>query len=122
VSNKIGSCAAAVLAKTLNPGCRVVSVFTTDKIAGYNDLDDEIEYVDEAELRCSWPERQNEDLEKDANREGGCRVEVKNWYFEWVERRWIDACISETGVMSPDDIKRIARKTDELEEIVFGDL
>lgn len=122
VSNKIGSCAAAVLAKTLNPRCRVVSVFTTDKIAGCNDLDDEIEYVDEAELRNSWPERQNEDLERDVTREGGCNVEVKNWYFEWVERRWIDACISETGVMSADDIKRIARKTDELEEIVFGDL
>jgi len=122
VSNKIGSLVTAVMAKTLNPVCKVVAVFETDKItsSGFDSEHLKVEYNDETEVTSSWSKGCVEDLRK--LRGEGYQVEVRNAYFEWVEAKWIDCYISEEGLLTRDDIGRLGRETEELEKRIFGDL
>ncbi len=122
VSNKIGSLPAAVLAKTLSSNCKVVAVFETSKIISSN-FDSEhpkTEYNDPAELTNAWPSSLLTDL-KD-NQSEGFLVEVKNTYFEWVSARYIDAYISEEGVLDLAHIARLSAQSVELEKTLFEDL
>jgi translation initiation factor 2B subunit (eIF-2B alpha/beta/delta family) len=122
VSNKIGTLAAAVLAKSLNPACQVVALFATSKITG-SGFDSEhltVEYNDPAELTRAWPSTYSELLKK--NQGQGYHVEVKNVYFEWVQAKYIDQHISELGALSREEILRLGTESEDLEKRIFGDL
>ena len=121
-SNKIGSLATAVMAKVLNPECKVVAVFETDKITGTGDNTEnsEVEYNDETEVTNVWPSSVTAALmEKQAK---GFQVEVKNAYFEWVPATYIDLYVSEKGALTMEDIKRLSVEGEELEKRIFRDV
>jgi translation initiation factor 2B subunit (eIF-2B alpha/beta/delta family) len=122
VSNKIGSFAAAALAKTLNPNCKVVAVFETDKIASAGDEleHQKVEYNDPAEITQAWPNEYVARLQE--KKEMGWQVEVKNAYFEWVPKEYIDVYVTEEGVLGAEKIARLSREKGELEQKAFGDL
>lgn len=122
VSNKIGTLAAAMLAEELNSGCKVLALFTTNKITGRGFDSDHlgVEYNDPRELTSGWPEIYRQQLKK--KQENGYQIEVKNAYFEWVPARYINQYISEVGRLEGEDIERLGRDSDELEERIFGDL
>jgi translation initiation factor 2B subunit (eIF-2B alpha/beta/delta family) len=122
VSNKIGSLAAAVLAKTLQPECNVVVVFETDKIAGNGDEVEhrKVEYNDAAEITNTWPAEYAKGLQ--GMKEIGYHVEVKNAYFEWVPAAYIDRYITEEGNLTVQDIVRLSKEKTEREERLFRDL
>lgn len=122
VSNKIGSLAVVVLAKTLQPSCKVVAVFETDKITSDNNdfENDKVENNDAAEVTNIWPPGYSASLDK--MKEKGYRVDVKNAYFEWVPATYIDQYVTEEGALTAQDITRISRKKAELEERIFSDL
>jgi translation initiation factor 2B subunit (eIF-2B alpha/beta/delta family)/8-oxo-dGTP pyrophosphatase MutT (NUDIX family) len=122
VSNKIGTLTAAMLSKELNPGCKVLALFTTNKITG-SGFDSEhlkVEYNDPKELTSAWPESYRQQLNE--NQENGYQVEVKNAYFEWVPAKYIDQYISDIGALEKADIERLASEGEELEKRIFGDL
>ena len=121
VSNKIGSCAAAITAKALNPACKVVALFETDKITG-SGFDSEyltVESNDETEVTRSWPV----DVRSKVGSGGqDFRIRVKNEYFEWVPAKYIDAHITEQGMLPVEEIGKLGIETVELEKRLFGDL
>lgn len=122
VSNKIGSLVAAIVAKTIHPECQVIAAFETTKItpSSFEGNDEKVEYNDPAEMTDAWPGDAVERLEK--GKHTGFHVEVKNAYFEWINAKWIDAYVSEEGLLSVEDIKNLALESEELEERVFSDL
>lgn len=122
VSNKIGTLPAAMLSKRLNPSCKVVALFATNKItgAGFDSEHLKVEYNDPAELTRAWPTAFVEQLKESQRR--GYQVEVKNAYFEWVPAKYIDEYISEVGPLSREDIARLGNESEELERRLFGDL
>lgn len=121
-SNKIGSLTAAIMAKTLNPSCKVVAVFDTEKIAGSGGSADlfKIEYNDEAEVISAWPSSVAEGLAE--SRTKGFQVEIKNPYFDWVPARYIDEYITERGVVTVEDIRRLSVDSEELEKRILADV
>lgn len=122
VSNKIGSLPAAVMAKTLSPGCKVIAVFQTDKItgSGNNAGQEKIEYNDEREITETWDSSVASSLV--AKKKAGFQVEVKNAYFEWVPAKYIDAYISEEGTLLVQDIAKLSVENGAREKRNFGDL
>jgi len=122
VSNKIGTLTAAVMSKILNPSCKVVALFATNKItgSGFDAGHLNIEYNDESEVTNAWPAAYLEQLKK--RQAEGYQVEVKNAYFEWVPAEYIDQYISEEGPLSQEDIVRLGSESEELEHRIFGDL
>ncbi|RDL41429.1 Nagb transferase-like protein [Venustampulla echinocandica] len=122
VSNKIGSLAAAALAKSLNPECKVVAVYETDKIVGSSFEADhhKVEFNDEEEVIGSWPRSGAAGIKN--KRKEGWVVEIKNAYFEWVPEKLIDVHISEQGLLNKEDILKLGNQTGELEERLFEDL
>jgi translation initiation factor 2B subunit (eIF-2B alpha/beta/delta family) len=122
VSNKVGTLAAAMLSEELNPGCKVLALFTTNKITGPG-FDSEhlgVEYNDPRELTSGWPKSYMQQLKE--HQENGYQIEVKNAYFEWIPARYINQYISEVGTLEGKDIERLGRASDELEERIFSDL
>lgn len=122
VSNKIGSLAAAVLAKTLNPACRVVVLFETDKIACNSEHASHlnVEYNDTDEVTKVWPsDVRNSILE---TRRKGYEIGVKNAYFEWVPAKYIHCYLTECGILAAEDIGNMFAETEKLQEELFGDL
>ncbi|KAJ5042014.1 uncharacterized protein L3040_004575 [Drepanopeziza brunnea f. sp. 'multigermtubi'] len=122
VSNKAGSCAAAVLAKVLRPNCRVVALFNTEKITGSRlAMDKERERSDENEVICAWPVTYpGQSIEE--MRTKGFEIDVRNEYFEWVPTRFIDRHITERGLCSPDAIATLGAESEAMEKRIFGDL
>ncbi|KAH8811086.1 hypothetical protein F5884DRAFT_781130 [Xylogone sp. PMI_703] len=122
VSNKIGSLAAAIVAKSISPRCQVVTVFETSKItsSSFEANHAKVEYNDPTEMSDVWDKDVVEQLEK--KRHIGFKVDIKNAYFEWVSPKWIDSYVTEEGVLSIEDIEKISVKNKELEDKVFGDL
>jgi translation initiation factor 2B subunit (eIF-2B alpha/beta/delta family) len=122
VSNKIGSLPAAVLAKTLNPNCKVVAVFETSKIIHSDFISGhaKTEYNDTAEMVSSWPAEFLSVLEE--RRSQGFQLEVKNAYFEWVPAKYIDMYISEEGVLGVSEIAKLSADSFDLEKRLFDDL
>jgi translation initiation factor 2B subunit (eIF-2B alpha/beta/delta family) len=122
VSNKIGSLAAAALAKTLQPSCAIVVVSETDKITG--EVDDaerlKVEYNDETEVTKAWPSGYAQALQE--RQEMGYELSVKNAYFEWIPAAYIDGYVSEEGLLTVQDITRLSKEKAELEDRIFGDL
>jgi translation initiation factor 2B subunit (eIF-2B alpha/beta/delta family) len=122
VSNKIGTLTSTVIVKSLNLACKVVALFTTNKVTGsrFDSGYLEVEYNDEAEVTRAWPTKFVEQLQQ--NQLYGYHVEVLNAYFEWVPAKYIDNCISEVGMLSREDILRLGNKSEALEIEFFSDL
>jgi len=122
VSNKIGTLAAAILSKQLNSDCKVLALFTTNKItsAGFDSEHTTVEYNDPQELTNAWPENYRQQLKE--NQENGYQVEVKNAYFEWVPAKYIDQHVSEVGLLEKEDIATLGKESEDLENRIFGDL
>jgi len=122
VSNKIGTLAAAMLSKELNPGCKVLALFTTNKItsSGFDSEHTKVEYNDPKELTNAWPESYRQQLKE--NQENGYQIKVKNAYFEWVPSRYIDQHISEVGMLEKEDIASLGKESEDLENRIFSDL
>lgn len=122
VSNKIGSLATAIVAKTVNPKCNVIATFETSKItvSSFEGNHVSVEYNDESEMISAWPKDELEKLRE--KRKLNFKVEIKNAYFEWVSPKWIDTYISEEGVLGVQDIERIGKQSKELEDKLFDDL
>jgi translation initiation factor 2B subunit (eIF-2B alpha/beta/delta family) len=122
VSNKIGSLTVAALAKTLQPECKVVAVFETDKIIGEGNEDErlKVEYNDQTEVTRAWPS--NYTLALQEKQATGYQVSVKNVYFEWVPAAYIDRYISDEGSLTAQDITRLSKEQAELEDKLFRDL
>ena len=119
VSNKIGSLTTAIVTKTLNPGCRVIAVFETDKITGAGEKTEhlKVEYNKSTEVTDTWPQPMTSAFKEKMLR--GFSVEVKNAYFEWVPARYIDQYISEEGSLAAKDIARLSTESDKLEQRLF---
>lgn len=117
-SNKIGSLAAALIAKTINPSCKVVAVFETGKITSGNAAHSIVEYNDEMEVIKSWPCKTYALIAEKRN--DGYKINVKNNYFEWVPAKYIDNYISEQGILSVEEIRRLSKETEELEQRLFN--
>jgi translation initiation factor 2B subunit (eIF-2B alpha/beta/delta family) len=122
VINKIGSLTTSVMAKILNPECKVVVVFETDKITGASDdaEDSKVEYNDEKEVTNVWPSSVTAALIEKKTR--GFQVDVKNAYFERVLATYIDQYISEKGALTMEDIRRLSVESDELEKRISRDV
>lgn len=119
VSNKIGSLSAAIVAKTVNPKCHVIAAFDTGKITS-SSLEEQVEYNDEWEVTEAWPRGLYDKIR--SHREANIGIEVHNAYFEWVAAKWIDAYVSEEGVLDVSDIERLGKQSKELEDSLFSDL
>ncbi|KAE8445917.1 hypothetical protein EG329_012696 [Mollisiaceae sp. DMI_Dod_QoI] len=122
VSNKMGTFTLAAMAKTVNPACKIIALFETNKITS-SSFDSEyltIEENDPKEMTNAWPASFKENLEDLKAFEA--EVKVKNEYFEWVPAKFIDQHITEKGVWSVDDIAKFAAEIEEREKRLFGDL
>lgn len=126
VSNKIGSLVAAIVAKwkqsEQSSKCKVLALYQSDKITNSSSDGEhsKVENNDPGEVMESWPTNFTEET-MDAKRIGW-KVEVRNVYFEWVPGHLIDAHVSERGVLSLRDVRKIGNETWELEESLFKDL
>lgn len=131
VSNKMGSCAAAVLMKTFATSSKVVVLSETDKIAkptnlelyrdGKEDTQKEMtehspESNDTAEVRRIW-----EGMTPDADQVMDEAL-VENVYFEWVPNKYIDEYITELGPLDKTVIRSKSLDKAKLEEETLGNL
>ncbi|KAF1957142.1 nagb/rpia/CoA transferase-like protein [Byssothecium circinans] len=113
VSNKIGSLAAAVSTKVLNGGL-VVVVSDADKIVAPGVQHGEAELHPKSEVMTAWNDKTRRDLEK-------YDVDVFGEWFEWVGSRFVDAYITETGILDTRGVQEVAAKVGELKEKIFVD-
>ena len=117
VSNKIGSLGVAVMARR-EAGARVVVISEVDKIvAGDGGKKSEIEAHEDvevhpaSELTEAWAEEMNTEL-KEMIHEG--TVKVFGEWFEWVPAEYIDAYVTEQGVLGTGDVEEFSRKIEKL--------
>jgi translation initiation factor 2B subunit (eIF-2B alpha/beta/delta family) len=118
IKNKIGSLSAALCAKRLGVVKSVVVVSESDKITWKEGRKLQSKGVEEAnntdEVTNTWDTVSASRLNK-----YGSRLEVLNYYFEWVSADFIDAYITEQGVLSKDGIFEIAKKNHDMERRLF---
>jgi translation initiation factor 2B subunit (eIF-2B alpha/beta/delta family)/8-oxo-dGTP pyrophosphatase MutT (NUDIX family) len=118
VTNKTGSLAAVLTAKSVTKGkAVVVCVSELEKIAGPEDIKKHMdEDNDPSEVTDTWGEADNEGpLWKEM-------VKVRNVYFEWVPAKNVDCYVCETGFLTREDIARYSRRVKELEGEMFEGL
>lgn len=121
VSNKTGSLAAAGLARTVGNGCKVLVVCCEEKIMGDDGGGEGLaeayggEENDSSEVVAAWPARAKEVAELEG-------VTVRNPYFEWVPRRFVDVYVTEAGEVGVEGLEKVARERGELEERLFEGL
>ncbi|KFX93396.1 hypothetical protein O988_06846 [Pseudogymnoascus sp. VKM F-3808] len=123
VSNKTGSLAAAGLAGVVGNGCKVVVVCCEEKIMGDGGggeglAEAEAEGGEEneaSEVIAAWPARAKEVGELEG-------VKVRNPYFEWVPRRFVDVYVTEKGEVGVDGLEKVAWERAKLEERLFEDI
>ncbi|KAF1911083.1 hypothetical protein BDU57DRAFT_552322 [Ampelomyces quisqualis] len=113
VSNKSGSLAAAICAKQQNKDVAVVVVSDVDKIAPPAIQEHASEHHPSRELSSAWAPDTRNRLEDQGN------VEVFGEWFEWVPAGLVDAYVTELGVLELDDVERMAREIQELDEYIF---
>jgi translation initiation factor 2B subunit (eIF-2B alpha/beta/delta family) len=115
VSNKMGSLSAAMAAKTLS-NADVVIVTEADKIARPASVEEhKDEDNDPEEVYARWPKDARARLvsmDKD-------KITIRNTYFEWVPRRYVDAYITEDGVIDTNNIHTISQEKGKLEDELF---
>ncbi len=137
VSNKTGSCAAALVVRELAPQTQVVVLSESDKIAKPSNLqlyerDEEdreremqehsLESNDPVEVTRIWPLAGAGDEVVQTLTQTDDPVEVQNVYFEWVSQSYIDVYISEDGPMKQDKIREISLQKARLEDEMFAGL
>ncbi|KAL9617275.1 MAG: hypothetical protein Q9160_007902, partial [Pyrenula sp. 1 TL-2023] len=142
VSNKTGSYAAACVTKAVGKEMerevRVVVVSESEKVAKPDERNDEGEEDNGPEdvvgawRRSGFGGGEVEGAEDEegivrigggsAGEGEGRKIKVKNVYFEWVPAKYIDAYVTEKGIMGTDDIRETAIKMGELEKEMFADL
>jgi translation initiation factor 2B subunit (eIF-2B alpha/beta/delta family) len=113
VSNKSGSLAAALCAKQQNKDVAVVVVSDMDKIAAPGLEQHSTEHHPSRELSSAWAPDTRNKLEEQNN------VDVFGEWFEWVPPKFIDAYVTELGVLGLDDVERAAREIKDLDEYIF---
>ncbi len=121
ISNKIGSLAAAVCAKKLNKKSLVVVLSDTEKIAATTSIaatecdnnTEAIEHHHSSELATAWSPGTRMRLENKKN------VHVFGEWFEWVPAKFIDAYVTEKGVMDTEQVEAVARQIEELDKYIF---
>ncbi|KAF2468578.1 nagb/rpia/CoA transferase-like protein [Lindgomyces ingoldianus] len=113
VSNKIGSLAAAICARSLNPSVQVVVVSDSDKIVAAGSEHSPVERHDAKEMTEAWEHlRVAPSLRKE--------VDVFGEWFEWVEGKWIDVYVTERGIWGRRGVEIAAARVKEIEEKMFG--
>ena len=101
IKNKIGSLAAAQLAK------RTVCVTSTDKLARRQLGEEEEEENDVREVTRAWGHMAGE----------GEEWRVRNMYFEWVEGRDVEGYVTEVGVLGKRELAEIYRERELWQEV-----
>ena len=135
VSNKMGSCAAALLMKTFAPRSKTVVLSETDKIARPADLqlygsglEDPLKEMhehspesnDSMEVSKIW--QAAELSAREVNTLAKAEVDIQNVYFEWVPAEYIDIYICENGTLSREQIRSQSLRKARQEQAMFGDL
>lgn len=113
VSNKIGSLAATLCAKRLNDNVAVIALSDVDKIASPGHHAVLTEEHPSSELTSTWSPATRDTLE------GKPGVEVLGEWFEWVPSVYIDAYVTERGLLETQDVERISREVEHLDEFIF---
>lgn len=116
MSNKIGSLAAAICTKKLNPSAKVVVVSDADKIVAPKTGKVDPEIHPHHEVTSSWGDETRRSLE---NRVKQGHVEVFGEWFEWVSSAYIDTYITESGVIDKWGVWKIAEEIRVLEKKIF---
>ena len=137
VSNKTGSCAAAVVTKELAPQTQVIVLSETEKIAKPSNLQQYENYEedkeremyehssesnDPAEVTRIWAAAGTGRESVQALTQADALVEVQNVYFEWVPGKFVDVYITEDGLIQQARIKGISLQKARLEAEVFAGL
>jgi translation initiation factor 2B subunit (eIF-2B alpha/beta/delta family) len=117
VSNKIGSLAAAVCIKTLNPKAQVVVVSDADKIVAKGVKEGEKETHPNREMMEAWGDDARRELQ---GRIDNGSVEVFGEWFEWVPAEYVDGYVTENGTLDSAGVERVADEIGELRETIFG--
>jgi methylthioribose-1-phosphate isomerase len=116
VSNKMGSLAAVLCTRALNPCAKVIIVSETDKIATPGAIEDHgEEHNDADEVSSAW-DAQTKDGLLGVVKNG---LKVENVYFEWIPAKYIDIYVTEEGVVNTARIEDISRNKEKLENEVF---
>ncbi|KAH6880503.1 hypothetical protein B0T10DRAFT_565725 [Thelonectria olida] len=103
VSNKTGSLPAALVAKYVSPGVKVLVVSQREKVLPFDDDDGPPGEEDDAqEIVQSWGQL----------RGTGSAVDVKNVYLEWVSSDLIDFYVTEVGALRTEEMRKWAGEVD----------
>lgn len=117
VSNKIGSLAAAVCIKTLNPKAQVIVVSDADKIVAKGTKEVMKETYPNNDMMEAWNDETRRDL---VGRIDNGSVEVFGEWFEWVPAEYVDGYVTENGTLNTEGVERVSEEIGELREEVFG--
>lgn len=117
MSNKIGSLAAAMCIKTLNPKSQVVVVSDADKIVAKGAVEGPKEAHPESEMMEAWGDAVRRELQ---GRLDNGSVEVFGEWFEWVPAEYVDGYVTENGTLDTVGVESIAGEVGELREKIFG--
>ncbi|KAL1594606.1 hypothetical protein SLS60_010367 [Paraconiothyrium brasiliense] len=117
VSNKIGSLAAAMCIKSLNPKSQVVVVSDADKIVATGAVEGPKEAHPESEMMDAWGDALRRDLQ---GRIDNGSVEVFGEWFEWVPAEYVDGYVTEHGTLDTEGVESVAGEVGELREKIFG--
>lgn len=116
VSNKMGSLSAVLAVKTLSKA-EIVVVAETDKIArpggGIEAHEEEDNNPDE--VINAWGQETLKDFENSR----GSNVQVRNVYFEWVPKHYINVYITEQGLLDASKIRVISEAKGAFEDRIF---
>lgn len=113
VSNKIGSLAATICAKSHNKDVAVVALSDVEKIAAPGQDDKHIEHHPPSELTSAWAPATRNQLE------GKAHVDVFGEWFEWVPASLIEVYITEKGILNKEDVDELAKEIAELDKYIF---
>ena len=117
VSNKMGSLSAALATKSLSHA-DVVIVTESDKIARPGALDEhKDEDNDTEDVSKLWPQDIQEHIEALEPR----RVQIRNVYFEWVPKQYVDVYVTEEGLFDTQKIRAVSQRKAELEDTFFDE-
>lgn len=117
VSNKIGSLAAALCVKSLNPKSQVVAVSDVDKIAPSGIEEEDKEIHPHNEMVEAWGDETRRDL---AVRIQNGSVDVFGEWFEWVPAEYVDGYVTENGTLDTEGVAKVAGEMGTLKEKIFG--
>lgn len=107
VSNKTGSLPAALSARYISPGVKVLVLSDSEKVKEPCVGEDDVEENDPVEVANTWRNdgvKGTQSIGGNAT-EGNVSTEVKNIYFEWVPLSLVDGFVCEEGILGKDGIR-----------------